>query len=85
MIKFGKGLNNSAVSDVEQIRHVTLTVHKFIQDCGQYKRSVPTMHQVDTVANNNYRYDNAKTGSRWKTRENRVSGITPDWLRNQRF
>ena len=27
-----KGLNNSAVSDVEQTRHVTLTAHKFIQD-----------------------------------------------------
>ena len=35
-----KGLNNSAVSDVERTRHVTLTVHKFIQDGGQYKRSV---------------------------------------------
>ena len=35
-----KGLNNSAVSDVEQTRHVTLTAHKFIQDGGQYKRSV---------------------------------------------
>ena len=35
-----KGLNSSAVSDVEQTRHVTLTVHKFIQDGGQYKRSV---------------------------------------------
>ena len=35
-----KGLNNSAVSDVEETRHVTLTAHKFIQDGGQYKRSV---------------------------------------------
>ena len=35
-----KGLNNSAVSDVERTRQVTLIVHKFIQDGGQYKRSV---------------------------------------------
>ena len=27
--------NNSAVGDVEQTRHVTLTVHKFIQDGGR--------------------------------------------------
>ena len=25
---------------VERVRHVTLTVHKFIQDGGQYKLSV---------------------------------------------
>ena len=35
-----RGSNNSAVSDVERTHHVTLTVHKFIQDGGQYKRSV---------------------------------------------
>ena len=35
-----KGLNNSAVGDVEQTRHVTLTVHKFIQDGGWCRRSV---------------------------------------------
>ena len=35
-----KGLNNSAVPDVEQTRHVTLTAHKFIQDVWRTVQTV---------------------------------------------
>ena len=38
--KLQKVKQDCAVSDVEQTHHVTLTVHKFIQDGGQCRRSV---------------------------------------------